>query len=123
MIVSATLCLEGATGLALTPLGVPDLLRRQGSSTWIEASSVPGLFPRPDQSAAEMSILDAVGTESQGPLSMKGIKIRPGFTVAYGDFQIFNPGSPTQRRRAPKHTMGVARVFKREIEFELVTLG
>ena len=23
-------------------------------------------------------------------------------------FQIFNPGSPTDRRRAPAHTMGVA---------------
>src|ERR671925_88578 len=23
------------------------------------------------------------------------------------DFQIFNPGSPTERRRAPKHTMGM----------------
>jgi hypothetical protein len=23
-----------------------------------------------------------------------------------GDFQIFNPGSPTERRRAPGHTMG-----------------
>ena len=23
-------------------------------------------------------------------------------------FQIFNPGSPTDRRRAPRHTMGVA---------------
>src|SRR5918996_5997146 len=25
-------------------------------------------------------------------------------------FQIFNPGSPTERRRAPAHTMGLARV-------------
>jgi putative phosphoesterase len=25
-------------------------------------------------------------------------------------FQIFNPGSPTERRRAPAHTMGVAEV-------------
>ena len=25
-----------------------------------------------------------------------------------GTFQIFNPGSPTERRRAPGHTMGVA---------------
>jgi predicted phosphodiesterase len=23
-------------------------------------------------------------------------------------FQIFNPGSPTERRRAPRHSMGVA---------------
>ena len=25
-----------------------------------------------------------------------------------GGFQIFNPGSPTERRRAPSHTMGIA---------------
>jgi putative phosphoesterase len=27
-----------------------------------------------------------------------------------GDFQIFNPGSPTERRRAPSHTMGLATI-------------
>jgi predicted phosphodiesterase len=26
-----------------------------------------------------------------------------------GDFQIFNPGSPTERRRAPSRSMGLAR--------------
>jgi uncharacterized protein len=38
------------------------------------------------------------------------------------DFQIFNPGSPTERRRAPSHTMGMARVAEGSIEFELVVL-
>lgn len=37
-----------------------------------------------------------------------------------GDFQIFNPGSPTQRRRAPRHTMGVARVEHGAARFEHV---
>jgi uncharacterized protein len=37
-------------------------------------------------------------------------------------FQIFNPGSPTERRRAPRHTMGIARVLGRELSFELVAL-
>jgi len=37
-------------------------------------------------------------------------------------FQIFNPGSPTERRRAPAHTMGIARVKEGKISFELVTL-
>ena len=37
-------------------------------------------------------------------------------------FQIFNPGSPTERRRAPRHTMGIARVRDRELSFELVAL-
>jgi uncharacterized protein len=35
-------------------------------------------------------------------------------------FQIFNPGSPTERRRAPVHTMGIARVEAGTIEFELI---
>jgi putative phosphoesterase len=37
-------------------------------------------------------------------------------------FQIFNPGSPTERRRAPAHTMGVARAEGGRLAFELVDL-
>ncbi len=37
-------------------------------------------------------------------------------------FQIFNPGSPTERRRAPHHTMGVAHVSAAGIDFELIEL-
>jgi hypothetical protein len=37
-------------------------------------------------------------------------------------FQIFNPGSPTDRRRQPVHTMGEARTGGGEIAFELVAL-
>lgn len=33
-------------------------------------------------------------------------------------FQIFNPGSPTQRRRAPTHTMGIATVAGGRLTFE-----
>ena len=36
-------------------------------------------------------------------------------------FQIFNPGSPTERRRAPSHTMGLARVDGSSIAFELIS--
>jgi putative phosphoesterase len=39
-----------------------------------------------------------------------------------GGFQIFNPGSPTERRRSPHHTMGVATVADGAIRFELVRL-
>ena len=39
-----------------------------------------------------------------------------------GAFQIFNPGSPTERRRAPRHSMGLAHVGRAAIEFELVEL-
>jgi uncharacterized protein len=39
-------------------------------------------------------------------------------------FQIFNPGSPTDRRRQPVHTMGLARVGDDgDLSFELVELG
>ena len=39
-----------------------------------------------------------------------------------GGFQIFNPGSPTERRRAPHRSMGMATVNQGEIRFELVPL-
>jgi uncharacterized protein len=37
-------------------------------------------------------------------------------------FQIFNPGSPTERRRAPAHTMGIAVACGGRITFELVEI-
>jgi uncharacterized protein len=37
-------------------------------------------------------------------------------------FQIFNPGSPTDKRRQPRHTMGMARLEDGRVEFELVEL-
>jgi hypothetical protein len=37
-------------------------------------------------------------------------------------FQIFNPGSPTERRRSPQHTMGMVSVTTERLEFELVDL-
>jgi putative phosphoesterase len=38
-------------------------------------------------------------------------------------FQIFNPGSPTERRRAPAHTMGMARTDGERVSFELIEVG
>jgi putative phosphoesterase len=38
-------------------------------------------------------------------------------------FQIFNPGSPTDRRGQPVHTMGLARVDGGTLTFEHVDLG
>jgi len=38
-------------------------------------------------------------------------------------FQIFNPGSPTERRRAPARTMGMATIEDAGVVFELVTVG
>lgn len=37
-------------------------------------------------------------------------------------FQLFNPGSPTDKRRQPHHTMGIARVEGSELGFEHVRL-
>jgi uncharacterized protein len=39
-----------------------------------------------------------------------------------GGFQIFNPGSPTDRRRQPHHTMGMATAAEGDVTFALVTL-
>ena len=37
-------------------------------------------------------------------------------------FQIFNPGSPTERRQAPGHTMGIATVEAGRVRFELIAV-
>jgi uncharacterized protein len=37
-------------------------------------------------------------------------------------FQIFNPGSPTERRRARHHTMGIAHAENGSLTFELIEL-
>jgi putative phosphoesterase len=46
----------------------------------------------------------------------------PLYDRAGDGFQIFNPGSPTERRRAPTHTMGMARADAGRLEFELIEL-
>jgi predicted phosphodiesterase len=37
-------------------------------------------------------------------------------------FQIFNPGSPTERRRAPRRSMGTVRVVDGALRFEHIWL-
>ena len=37
-------------------------------------------------------------------------------------FAIFNPGSPTERRRSPQHTMGLATVTAGRVVFTVLTL-
>jgi putative phosphoesterase len=39
-----------------------------------------------------------------------------------GAFQIFNPGSPTDRRAQPRHTMGEATITDGAIAFRLIAL-
>jgi putative phosphoesterase len=41
---------------------------------------------------------------------------------ARGGFQILNPGSPTERRRAPSHTMGLVRIDSGSATCELISL-
>ena len=41
---------------------------------------------------------------------------------ADGGFQIFNPGSPTDRRRSPQFTMGVGMIEQARIAFEHVVV-
>jgi putative phosphoesterase len=43
--------------------------------------------------------------------------------VERAGFQIFNPGSPTEQRRAPAHTMGMATVEDSGVRFELVVVA
>jgi len=42
--------------------------------------------------------------------------------VDAGGFQIFNPGSPTDRRRQPEHTMGLAESDAGGVRFRFVSL-
>ena len=46
----------------------------------------------------------------------------PLHATAPDGFQIFNPGSPTERRKAPNHTMGIATIGGGRLTFELITL-
>ena len=82
-------------------LGRGDMLLLQGKNKWVEAKSVPGLFPLPkDEETPKLvafspaqkvseDIFDAPDTHTPlGPLSMKGIKVRMNFSLTLGDFQI-----------------------------------
>ena len=40
----------------------------------------------------------------------------------FGDFEIFNPGSPTDRRRQPRFSMGIATIEDGKISFDLILL-
>jgi putative phosphoesterase len=47
----------------------------------------------------------------------------PLLEVAEDGFAIFNPGSPTDKRRQPAFTMGLATLAEGRVAFELVELG
>ena len=70
---------------------------------------------------------------AKGRLERMRLRFRDADAVVFGHshiplyeerdgFQIFNPGSPTDRRRQPRHTMGFGEVVNRKVRFRLVTL-
>ncbi len=71
--------------------------------------------------------------QAKGRLRRMRMAFPEGDAVVYGHshiplheeadgFQIFNPGSPTDRRRQPRHSMGLARVARGRVSFRHVWL-
>jgi uncharacterized protein len=99
----------------------------------------PALVARlPAQLEVELAGVRLAMTHDAGPARGRIVRLRRRFpdadAVIFGhshiplhetddDFQIFNPGSPTDRRRQAEHTMGLARIERGTIGFELVALG
>jgi serine/threonine protein kinase len=82
-------------------LNPADMVLAQGGRWWQEAKSVPGLFPALQDEEAPKLVVDVPIPDSsedvfgdtgaftpQGPLSVKGIKVRLNSTLTLGDFQI-----------------------------------
>ena len=85
-----------------------------------------------DAGGVEIAMLHDAGP-SRGRIERMRARFPGAAAVVYGHshipmheesdgFQLFNPGSPTDRRRQPRHTMGLARVTKRGVVFELIAL-
>jgi putative phosphoesterase len=99
----------------------------------------PALVERlPPQLELEIDGVRLAMTHDGGPAKGRVSRLRKRFpradAVIFGhshiplletdeSFQIFNPGSPTDRRRQPEHTMGLAAIDGRSIRFEHVALG
>jgi putative phosphoesterase len=99
----------------------------------------PALVARlPAQLEIEVDRVKLAMTHDAGPARGRLTRLRRRFphadAVVFGHshiplheaadgFQIFNPGSPTDRRRQPERTMGLARVERDAVSFELVALG
>jgi putative phosphoesterase len=101
----------------------------------VDSSELRRLLP-------ERQVVDAAGARigmvhDAGPASGRVRRLRTAFpdcdAVVFGHshvplheeeagFQIFNPGSPTDRRRQPRHSMGEAVVVDGRVSFEHVWL-
>lgn len=98
----------------------------------------PALIGRlPAELELELGGIRLAMTHDAGPSAGRVARMRRRFPEAHavvfghshipmlqGDegFQIFNPGSPTERRRAPCHTMGLARIAGGAISFRHIEL-
>ena len=125
----------------LSDVAVLDLLRAIGPPVHaihgnVDSAAVRRLLP-----SRLVLRLDGVRigmTHVPGPAAGRLARMRAGFpacdAVVFGHthmpqheehdgFQIFNPGSPTERRRAPAHTMGLATIDAGRITFELLVVG
>jgi uncharacterized protein len=101
----------------------------------IDEAELRGLLPETlevDIDGARVAMLHDAGP-SKGRLGRMRRRFPNADAVVFGHshlplhdeedgFQIFNPGSPTERRRAPRHSMGVLRVESGRPVFEHVWL-
>ena len=124
----------------LSTIAVLDELRELGPAVVAVHGNVDRVEVRgslPARASIELDGVEIAMTHDAGPARGRLVRLRREFptaaAVVFGHshiplheeadgFQIFNPGSPTERRRSPTHTMGLARVANGRVEFELVTL-
>jgi putative phosphoesterase len=121
----------------LVDLAVLELLRGLGPPVHAIHGNVDGAALRavlPERLEVEFEGVRIGMIHAPGPAASRLAALRAAFprcdAVVFGHthvpehaqrdgFQIFNPGSPTERRRAPAHTMGIATIEDRRIVFEL----
>ncbi|MEJ7817503.1 MAG: metallophosphoesterase family protein, partial [Thermoleophilaceae bacterium] len=121
-----------ATTLAEFELLGPPLLAVQGNVDDQDLRRELPIERIVDAEGAEIGMVHDAGP-AQGRLQRMRRRFPDADAVVFGHshiplheekdgFQIFNPGSPTERRRSPAHTMGEARVQEGRLSFELITL-
>ena len=90
-----------------------------------EIGALPEAAPHPLEAAgARPGRLDRMRRRFGGraELIVFGHSHMPLHEQAPDGFQILNPGSPTERRRAPRHTMGLIRVANDSATCEVISL-